>query len=161
MRTRLKPQTPQKVTFNKPLPPLTSPDKLKKIRDSISGIRTLLDARRVTGLSNREMGIAMAAATGRVNARNEVRHYAPSTIARMCHPRAKWSMPMKRAHLDAVARVLDEWVKETAGSGRVRFQLLVNSPWHCWIEVQCGCGHWEKFDLRRTSFARCKECARQ
>lgn len=153
-----KPKTLQKVTFNKPLPPFPSPETLKEIRDTIKGIHTLLDARRVMGLSNREMGIAMAHAIGRVSKRNEVRHFASSTISRMCHPRAQWAMKMQRDHLDAVARVLDEWVKERVGDG-ARFQMIVNSPWHCWIEIQCGCGHWEKVDLRRATWTRCAKCA--
>jgi len=136
-------KTVHKRAVSKQLEPVTDLAKLKNIRGAVYGIHGLGDAIRVMHSSNRLMGRAM----GEYRADRD--NYSPSTVSHWRHPRAQWSVKMNDDNLNHAALVLDDWVKRELGRGDVQFDMTVNSPWKCSLLIQCGCGHWEKLDLRR------------
>ena len=141
----------KKRPISKQLDPVTD---IVKMREVVSGIHGLDDAINALGSSNRLMGRAMG------EYRNDKRFYSASTISHWRHPRAGWSFKMHSEHLNQAGLVLNDWVQHELGRADVRFQMRVNSPWRCWVEVQRECGHWEKFDMRRANAKHCKGCAK-
>jgi hypothetical protein len=127
--------------------------KVQSFLNIVRGIRGLQDAREAMGLSLRECGELIAEYEKRR------KRYAKPTISNWCcSRRARRFKAMSTDQLNATALMLDDWLREKTGRNDIRFQMKVNSPWHCWIEFQCNvCGKWERGDLRIHNWTRCKK----
>ncbi len=111
-------------------------------------VHTLRQARTVLGLSQSEIGKAMARIMQRAEPVNR------STVANW--ERGK---PMAQDFRNAVGRLLATWLSQQLDRDDVGLRLHVNSPWRIQPMARCRCGRW--YRLRRADWYGCSRHRRR
>lgn len=108
----------------------------------VAAVHSLRQARTVLGLSQSEIGKAMARLMGRAE---PVRR---STVANWERGKV-----MAKEYRDAVGRLLATWLARALDRDDVGLTLHANSPWQIRAMARCRCGRW--YRLRRAHWYGC------